>query len=368
MLPVINWDYEKILADLGAYSRNLAAVTKSLREIRDSDVRVGVSPKDCVAEINGKTLYRIRRPDGERAGIPLLVVYALVGSYTILDLQDDRSFVGTLSNLGLDVYVIDWGHPDRGDQFDDLGDYVHIYLDHFVDAVRRDSGQDVVNLIGVCQGGMLSLCYTATHGAKVRNLVLCVAPVDFHGDMKRNHPAHGFMNVWARGLKAEDVGRMVDTLGTVPGEIGGVAFSMMTPLRSLTKYTKTLVDSAVSEASLMNFLAMEKWLADRPGHPGAAARQWLVELYQDNRLIDGRFELQGEAVDLKNVTVPVLNIFTKTDHIIPPDMTTPLGEYIGSSDYTLKSIVGGHIGMFVSKRSMGECSAAVFEWLKDRTP
>ena len=84
----------------------------------------------------------------------------------------------------------------------------------------------------------------------------------------------------------------------------------------------------------MNFLRMEKWLADRPHHPGEAAKQWLKDLYQENRLVDGSFDLSGRQVDLKSITAPVLNVFALDDHIIPPDSSRALGAKIGSKDYT----------------------------------
>ena len=80
------------------------------------------------------------------------------------------------------------------------------------------------------------------------------------------------------------------------------------------------------EKKLLNFLRMEKWLADRPHHPGEAAKQWLKDLYQDNKLVKSEFELAGRKVDLAKITMPVLNIFAKDDHIIPPQTSQALGE------------------------------------------
>ena len=86
----------------------------------------------------------------------------------------------------------------------------------------------------------------------------------------------------------------------------------------MTKYNLDLLDVVDDDKKLLNFLRMEKWLADRPHHPGAAAKQWLIELYKENRLVKGTFELGGEAVDLKRLTMPVLNVYALQDHIIPP--------------------------------------------------
>jgi polyhydroxyalkanoate synthase subunit PhaC len=141
---------------------------------------------------------------------------------------------------------------------------------------------------------------------------------------------------------------------------------MMTPMRSLTKYNFDLIDVVDDEDKFMNFLRMEKWLADRPHHPGEAAKQWLKELYQDNRLIKGTFELSGRKVDLKSITAPVLNVFALDDHIIPPDCSRALGGKIGGDDYTEIPLPGSHVGLFVSSRSQGKLSQSIADWLVAR--
>ncbi|MBL7406012.1 class III poly(R)-hydroxyalkanoic acid synthase subunit PhaC, partial [Escherichia coli] len=86
-------------------------------------------------------------------------------------------------------------------------------------------------------------------------------------------------------------------------------FSMMTPMRTMTKYNLDLLDALDDRKKFLNFLRMEKWIADRPDHPGEAAKQWLKDLYQDNKLVESAFELGGRRVELKAITCPVLNVF-----------------------------------------------------------
>jgi hypothetical protein len=169
-----------------------------------------------------------------------------------------------------------------------------------------------------------------------------------------------------RPLDPEDIDNLVDTYGVVPGEFMSSVFSMMTPMRSLTKYNVDLIDIVDDEAKFMNFLRMEKWLADRPHHPGEAAKQWLKDLYQENRLVDGSFMLSGRQVDLKSITAPVLNVFALDDHIIPPDCSRALGAKIGSRDYTEIPLPGGHVGLFVSSKSQGKLSQSIADWLVAR--
>ena len=82
-----------------------------LGKIRDADVQIGTTPKDEVLRIDKMVLYRYRPLVEKPAPVPVLLTYALVGRYTILDLQEDRSLVRNLLRAGLDVYVVDWGIP-----------------------------------------------------------------------------------------------------------------------------------------------------------------------------------------------------------------------------------------------------------------
>src|SRR3954462_392819 len=111
-------------------------------------------------------------------------------------------------------------------------------------------------------------------------------------------------------------------------------FLMMTAMRTPTTYNVDLLEVMDDKKKLLNFLRMEKWIADRPHHPGEAAKQWLKDLYQDNKLVRNELELGGRTVDLGNITCPVLNVFAKDDHIIPPATSQALGGKVGTSDYT----------------------------------
>jgi poly(3-hydroxyalkanoate) synthetase len=55
--------------------------------------------------------------------------------------------------------------------------------------------------------------------------------------------------------------------------------------------------------------------SDWPHHLGEAAKQWLKELCHDNKLIKNAFTVNGRQVNLRNITMPILNAFAKDDHI-----------------------------------------------------
>lgn len=337
-----------------------------LSNIKDEDVEVGATPKTLILRRDKVELHRYTPITEQTVGTPVLVCYGLIGRYTMADLQPDRSLVRALLAKGIDLWVIDWGQPGRSERWLSFDDYVNDYLAAAVDRMCKETGHDKVTLLGICEGGVFTSCYAALHPDKVRNLVLTITPIDFHADGADTAEHHGFLNVWTRSLDPSDIDKMVDVLGVVPGEFMSSVFSMMTPMRSLTKYNVDLVDVIDDESKLMNFLRMEKWLADRPHHPGVAGKQWLKELYQENRLIEGTFELNGRTVKLSDLKMPVLNVFALDDHIIPPTCSQALGRKVGTKDYTEIALPGGHVGLFVSSKSQGALSQSISDWLKAR--
>ena len=57
----------------------------------------------------------------------------------------------------------------------------------------------------------------------------------------------------------------------------------------------------------------------------------------------GEFKLAGEKVNLKRITMPVLNIFAQEDHIIPPKSSQALKKQVGTKDYTeLQDVLAVH--------------------------
>ncbi len=356
----------RLFSEIAANTEKLVKATQLFGQIKDEDVAIGTTPKHLVMRRDKVELFRYEPTAEPTAATPVLLAYGLIGRYTMADLQPDRSLVRSLLSKGLDLWLIDWGQPGRTERWLTIDDYVDDYIDAAVDRICQETGHDQVTLLGICEGGVFTTCYAALHPEKVKNLVLTITPIDFHADVKGTAAHHGFLNIWTRSLDPEDIDKLVDTYGVLPGEFMSSVFSMMTPMRSLTKYNVDLIDVVDDEAKFMNFLRMEKWLADRPHHPGEAAKQWLKELYQENRLVDGSFVLSGRQVDLKSITAPVLNVFALDDHIIPPDCSRALGAKIGSKDYTEIPLPGGHVGLFVSSKSQGKLSQSIADWLVAR--
>ena len=352
-----------IASNVAALGRDLAQSAKLIAEVRDEEVEIGTAAKEEVWRSDKVILYRYKAVAERKLKTPLLIVFSLVGRYTIVDLQEDRSMVRNLLRLGVEIFVIDWGSPSRADRYLTMGDYINDYLDSAVEAVKEASGVSQVNLLGICEGGTFSLCYAALHPQNVENLILMVTPVDFHARDANEPLSHGLINLWTQNLKGEDIDEMMDVHGVMSGELMGFVFTSMNPVRNALKYNLDLLDVTDDKKKFLNFLRMEKWIADRPHHPGEVAKQWVKDLYQNNCLVVNKLLLDSQRVELPNVTMPVLNIYARDDHIIPTAMTRDLGKYIGTKDYTELELPAGHMGIFVSGKTQSVLAKSLADWL-----
>jgi polyhydroxyalkanoate synthase len=339
------------MADAARIGTKMLTGGQLLGGLRNEDVQIATTPKDLVWQQDKVSLFQYRPLAEKRIGVPVLLCYGLIGRWTMTDLQDDRSLVRNLLNLGIDLYVVDWGNPSRADRYLTLDDYITGYLGDCVSEIARRAGMAKVNLLGICEGGVFTTAYAALHPETVNTLTLAITPIDFHADTVENRVGHGFINLWVRSLTADDVDRLIDANGNLPGEFMGAVFNLMTPMRSMLKYNWDLLEVVDDQKRLLNWLRMEKWIADRPDHPGEAAKQWLKDLYQQNKLVCNEWELDGRRVDLGAITMPVLNVYAKDDHIIPPATSRALGSKVHSSDYQELGLPGGHVGVFVGGKS-----------------
>ncbi|HEX7326302.1 MAG TPA: class III poly(R)-hydroxyalkanoic acid synthase subunit PhaC [Rhodanobacteraceae bacterium] len=354
MYTPLRIDPAQALAEINRFQHKLAAGMQNLPKLGEPEY--ANTPRELVYSEDKLKVWHFTgtRPT---AKTPVLIVYALVNTVWMTDLQPDRSLVRNLLEQGEDVYLIDWGYPDGADRWLTLDDYLNGYLDRCVDAVRHRHGLDAINLLGICQGGAFSLCYTAMHPDKVKNLITMVTPVDFH-------TPDNMLSHWVQNL---DVDRFVDVMGNIPAGLMNWVYLTLKPLRLNQQKYVGLVDILDNPAELENFLRMEKWIFDSPDQAGEAFRQFIKDFYQGNKLIKGEVEIGGQRIDLKNITLPVLNIFAEQDHLVPPSAARPLGDHVGTKDYTQLAFKGGHIGIYVSGRAQREVPPAIHEWLAKRT-
>ena len=352
--PYETFDIKNMIKELGEISTKLIKGAENLADIDAIDV--GTAPKKLVYEEDKLKLYHYE-PEGKvTCPVPVLIVYAMVNRQYMLDLQPDRSLVRNLLQHGLDLYIIDWGYPTKADMYLTIDDYINGYINNCVDFIRQASKKEKINIMGICQGGTFSGIYSALYPEKIKNLVALVAPFDFSTN-------DGLLFNWSKNM---NVDALVDAYRIIPGDFLNSGFLMMMPFSlNIRKYVDML-DVIEDKDKLLNFLRMEKWIFDSPGQAGECLRQFIKDCYQGNKLVKGELKVGDKVVDLKDITMPLLNIYASADHLVPPAATKPLNDLVGTPDKTLYEFKGGHIGVFVGSKSQNELAPAMSEWLHER--
>lgn len=325
-----------------------------LLETLDTDI--AVTPYDVVYEEDRVRLKHYKPTVDIQLKRPLLVVYALINRETMLDLQPGRSVVQNFLEQGIDVYMIDWGYPARKDKYLTIDDHVNGYMDNIVDFILDKHQLDKIHLMGICMGGTFCVIYSALHPKKIKNLVTTVTPTNFDTDQ-------GLLHIW---MKDMDVDRIVDTYGNIPGDIMNMGFLLLNPARLMIDKYVGFIENMANKTFVENFVRMEKWIFDSPDVPGETFRQFVRDCYQKNLLIQSKMEVGGKRVDLKKITMPLLNYYGKYDHLVPPEACELLTSKIGSKDVEDICLDTGHIGIYVSSKCQKEFAPRIARWLKER--
>ena len=315
----------------------------------------GCSARDLVRQAGKLALYRYSSIARPTVAVPILIVYALVNRPYMMDLQTDRSLIRGLLARGLDVYLIDWGYPDGADRFTTLADYIEGQLAECVEHIVNAHAVPALSLIGVCQGGVLSLCYSALHPLRVRNLITMVTPVDFRtpADLLSKWVQKIDIEAWVAG-------------GNVPGDALNQLFLSLQPFRLTQQKYVDVLAKGLERQSIENFMRVEQWIFDSPDQAGAAFVEFVRWFYQENRLVRNDLTIAGRRIELRSLRMPILNLIGRRDHVVPPAASAALKSLVGTDDYTVIEFDLGHIGMYISSRAQREVPEAIAHWLAAR--
>jgi len=252
--------------------------------------------------------------------------------------------------------MIDWGYPTRKDRFLGIDDHVNIYINDIVDFIREREKVPKINLMGICMGGTFSVIFSALQPEKIQNLITTVTPTSFDIDT-------GLLNIWMRKVPVDQI---TDTFGNIPGDMLNFGFLLLNPARLMIDKYVGFYELLDDKQFVENFIRMEKWIFDSPDIPGETFREFIKDCFQENLLIQNKMVVGGKRVDLKKLTMPLLNIYGKFDHLVPPEACEQLTGKVGSKDTEDICLKTGHIGIYVSSKCQREFVPKITQWLMER--
>lgn len=297
-----------------------------------------LTPFDVV-HVRGKCRLLHYRPSEKTGGKPLLIVYAPINRFHIMDLTPEKSVVRELLSKGLDVYLLDWGYPTGDDDNLSLEDYITYVHDAVL--LIKEASKSSVSILGYCWGGIMALIYAALYSGDVKSLALMAAPVDFSKD-------HSILATWARAIDSD---KIIDEFRHMDGQVLDLGFIMRNPPRyAFDKYVKFF--QKMNDRHFVDiFLAVEKWLYETPPIPGNLYRQIINDCYKGNLLIQNKMMVGGKQVDLKNVEVPLLTVVAQRDDLVSPESTLAANDYVSSKEKTSLQAPSGHVGLCISSHA-----------------
>jgi len=293
-----------------------------------------------------------------RAGgaAPVLVAAPYAGhSATITDFAKGQSLIETLHAAGLDrVLVTDWKSATASMKNYDVDKYLAE-----LNVVVDDLGAKT-HLVGLCQGGWLCAMYAARFPHKVQSLVLVGAPID-------TDAGQGTIRQMAHDLPMGFFEEMVNLgNGRMPGRFMLAGWKSMHPEQQYVEYLD-LYTHIEDRNYVERTEEFERWYENPVDLPGTFYLQAVEQLFKENRLAKGRFSALGRKVELHDITVPLYLVAGERDDITPRDQVFRAESLVGTpEDAIAKTLApGGHIGLFMSRRSLAEVWPAIGRWILD---
>lgn len=308
---------------------------------------IGQTPHTVVHR-QDKLVLRHYAPATDEGLLPVVVVPSLINRATIVDLEPDRSLVGSLARMNHPVYLVDWGVPGPEDAEEGVETVLRM-LHRSVFRACHHAGAKRAILLGYCQGGTLSAIYAAVHPERVAALSVLATPIDFSKGGR-----------FAEFANSADIDAAIGPDGLVDLDVMASAFKLLDPMGNWTKYI-ALEQASKNPRRLARTLARERWLEENVPLPGRFAREFVKQTYVENRLVEGTFEVGDDTVDLGRIQVPVMVNPCARDFIAPREACEPLAELVGSEAVTVEVLEAGHIGAVV-----GGYGPAVYYPMLDR--
>jgi polyhydroxyalkanoate synthase len=314
-------------ADPARMQRALAG----LRRYQEAERAPPPAPMPALAEISGATLR-----DYGGAGPPVLFIPSLINPPNVLDMGE-RSLLRWLATQSRRVLLLDWGWPDPDRQALTVAGHV----EEVALPLMATLGEPV-DLVGYCLGGTMALA--AAQLGSARSVATLAAPWHFNGFPAESRDSLG--TLWA------GVQPVAAALGVLPMEVLQSAFWSLDPARTVTKFEEF---ATLEGDAARIFVMLEDWANDGPPVAGAAAREMFESFFRDDLPGTGGWQVGGTTIDPAALAMPLLNIVSTTDRIVPSATAVTAGERL---DLGL-----GHVGMVVGSRGREKLWAPLAAWL-----
>jgi poly(3-hydroxybutyrate) depolymerase len=298
---------------------------------------------------------RLRDFSTANGGVPTLLCapFALHGA-AVADLAPGHSLVAALRDAGLHrLFVTDWRSA--------VPEMCHLGIDDYLAElnVLVDQLGGSINLVGLCQGGWMSLLYAARFPAKVHKLVVAGAPIDIAaGQSALSALADASPLALFHELVKFGDGLV---LGRKVQKFWGAETLDSRKIHDLLQTLEPIDSPAFAELEA----TFRGWNAATVDLPGAYYLEVIEKLYKRNEIAAGQFIALGETVDLTKLHVPLFLLAARDDELVAPAQLFATERLVGTPSHAIQKALApcNHVALFMGRTILAEYWPKIARWM-----
>lgn len=303
---------------------------------------IAVTPGKVVFETPLYQLIQYTPTTDKVLQTPLLIFPPWINRFYILDLNAKKSFVRWAVEQGVTVFMVSWKSADASMADLVWDDYIAAQVEA-IDVVRARLDVPSVHTIGYCVAGTTlaaTLAVLARKGEadKVASATFFTAQVDFEeaGDLKH----------FVDDPQIETLGKLSPE-GYLDGRYLAATFNILRGNDLIWSY----VEKNYLKGEDYPAFDLLHWNGDVTNLPAHWHRDYLRDLYRDNRLVVAdSMQACGVPIDLHRIATPAYIQAGREDHIAPPESVWKLTHYL-AGPWTFVLAGSGHIAGVVNPPS-----------------
>ena len=294
-----------------------------------------------VAVTPGKVIYRNRlieliQYEPTTSAVhpePVLIIPAWIMKYYILDLSPNNSMVKFLVDKGHTVFMISWNNPTSEDRDLDFSDYAILGVMDALNTINQIIPKEKIHAVGYCIGGtlltMIAAKMAANNDNRLKTMSLFAAQTDFQDA--------GELQLFIDENQLTYIEDIMWEKGYLEGSQMAGAFSMLRSIDLI--WSRVVYDYLLGKRQKINDLMA--WDYDTTRMPYKMHSEYLRKLFLNNDLVEGRFKILDESINLADITLPIFSVSTIKDHVAPWKSVYKI-HYFTDSDITFVLTNAGH--------------------------
>ena len=239
---------------------------------------------------------------------PFLYVFSQVNRFYLGDLTPDRSLFQEMLNKGITVYAVSWRNPTVENRDWSIETYAEAII-KAVEVVRSISGQEKINLMGLCAGGITSAAAVGLMAARGEDYIYSQS---LFINILDNRPEDSDFGLFVSERSIAMQKERVQAAGIFDEKDVFEMFAWLTPEESVMAFYRD--NYLLGKNPPLHPLLF--WSMDYTRVPAGLQCDYL-DLAWENKLAKRELKIAGRRIDLSKITYDTYIMAGSTDHITP---------------------------------------------------